>query len=59
VIESYFAGTTSRLDGLGLDVLAREAQVKHEHSLRPVTEFETSLRSEARTTSGWMASITC
>jgi len=43
LIESYFAGTTSRLEGLGLDVLAREAQVKHEHSLRPVTEFETEL----------------
>ena len=28
---------------LGLDVLAREAQLKHEHSLRPVTEFETEL----------------
>jgi glutamate synthase (NADPH/NADH) large chain len=43
LVEAYFAGTTSRLEGLGLDVLAREAQIKHEHSLHPVTEFETEL----------------
>src|SRR6202167_2561516 len=43
LVDAYFAGTTSRLEGLGLDVLAREAQRKHEHSLRPVTEFETEL----------------
>jgi glutamate synthase (NADPH) large chain len=43
LVESYFSGTTSRLEGLGLDVLAREAQIKHEHSLHPVTEFETEL----------------
>src|ERR1700677_4916438 len=41
--ESYFSGTTSRLEGLVRDVLAREAQIKHEHSLHPVTEFETEL----------------
>jgi glutamate synthase (NADPH) large chain len=43
LVEAYFAGTTSRLEGIGLDVLAREAQIKHEHSLRPITEFETEL----------------
>src|ERR1700685_804473 len=43
LIETYFAGTTSRLEGLGLDVLARESQLNHQHSLRPVTEFETEL----------------
>jgi glutamate synthase (NADPH/NADH) large chain len=43
LVEDYFAGTTSRLEGLGLDVLSREAQIKHDHSLRPVTEFETEL----------------
>jgi glutamate synthase (NADPH) large chain len=43
LVETYFVGTMSRLEGLGLDVIAREAQVKHEHSLRPVTEFETEL----------------
>src|SRR5579872_7102931 len=43
LVEAYFTGTTSRLEGVGLDVLAREAQMKHEHSLRPFTEFETEL----------------
>ncbi|MGA9042180.1 MAG: glutamate synthase large subunit [Terriglobales bacterium] len=43
LIDAYFAGTTSRLEGIGLDVLAREAQMKHEHAFRPVSEFDTEL----------------
>jgi len=43
LIETYFAGTTSRLDGIGLDVLAREAQMKHEHAFLPVTSCDTEL----------------
>ncbi len=43
LVDHYFAGTTSRLEGIGLDVLAHEAQLKHEHAFRPVTEFETEL----------------
>ena len=43
LVDAYFSGTTSRLEGVGLEVLAREAQMKHEHALRPVTEFETEL----------------
>ncbi len=43
LVEKYFVGTTSRLDGIGLGVLAREAQMKHEHAYRPVTDFETEL----------------
>jgi glutamate synthase (ferredoxin) len=43
LIESYFSGTTSRLEGIGLDVLSREAQLKHEFAFRPLTEFETEL----------------
>src|SRR3982075_1171519 len=43
LIDSYFAGTTSRLEGIGLYVLAREAQLKHEHAFRPLTESETEL----------------
>ena len=41
LVETYFAATTSRLEGIGLDVLAREAQMKHEHAFRPITEFDT------------------
>jgi len=43
LIDRYFTGTASRIEGVGLDVLAREAQAKHEHAFRPVTESETEL----------------
>ncbi len=43
LIDAYFSGTTSRLEGIGLDVLAREAHMKHEHAFRPVTESDTEL----------------
>ena len=43
LIDAYFAGTTSRIQGIGLGVLAREAQMKHEFAFRPLTEFETEL----------------
>ncbi len=41
--DSYFAGTASRLDGVGLEVIAREAQLKHEYAFRSLTESETDL----------------
>jgi len=43
LIDAYFAGTTSRIEGIGLAVLAAEAQMKHEYAFRPLTEFETEL----------------
>jgi glutamate synthase (NADPH) large chain len=43
LIDKYFTGTASRIEGVGLDVLAREAQMKHEHAFRPFTESETEL----------------
>src|SRR6202166_4615178 len=43
LIDRYFTGTASRIEGVGLDVLAREAQTKHEHAFRPTTESETEL----------------
>src|SRR6202790_1583064 len=43
LIDAYFVGTTSRLEGVGLSVLAAEAQMKHEYAFRPLTEFETEL----------------
>jgi glutamate synthase domain-containing protein 2/glutamate synthase domain-containing protein 1/glutamate synthase domain-containing protein 3 len=43
LVDDYFAGTTSRLDGIDLGVLAREARMKHEHAFRPPTGFETEL----------------
>jgi glutamate synthase (NADPH) large chain len=43
LIDAYFSGTTSRLEGVGLSVLAAEAVLKHEFAFRPLTEFETEL----------------
>ncbi|MCI0364277.1 MAG: glutamate synthase-related protein, partial [Phycisphaerales bacterium] len=43
LIDRYFTGTASRIEGVGLDVLAREALMKHEHAFRPVTDFDTEL----------------
>jgi glutamate synthase domain-containing protein 2/glutamate synthase domain-containing protein 1/glutamate synthase domain-containing protein 3 len=43
LVESYFSGTASRIDGVGLEVLAREALLKHEYAFQPLTESETEL----------------
>ncbi|MGH9512023.1 MAG: glutamate synthase large subunit [Terriglobales bacterium] len=43
LVDAYFAGTTSRLEGIGLNVIAREAQMKHEYAFGPVTGFDTEL----------------
>jgi glutamate synthase domain-containing protein 2/glutamate synthase domain-containing protein 1/glutamate synthase domain-containing protein 3 len=43
LIDAYFSGTASRIEGVGLDVLAREAQLKHAHAFRPFTDSETDL----------------
>jgi glutamate synthase domain-containing protein 2/glutamate synthase domain-containing protein 1/glutamate synthase domain-containing protein 3 len=43
LVERYFTGTASRIEGVGLEVLAREAVLKHAHGFRPVTESETEL----------------
>jgi len=43
LVETYFPGTASRIEGVGLDVLAREAQMKHSFAFQPLTESETEL----------------
>src|SRR3954454_7872522 len=43
LVKAYFAGTASRIGGVGLDVLAREAQLKHEFAFRTVTDADTEL----------------
>jgi glutamate synthase domain-containing protein 2/glutamate synthase domain-containing protein 3 len=43
LIDAYFSGTASRIEGVGLDVLAREAQMKHAYAFQPLTESETDL----------------
>src|SRR5579862_7212316 len=43
LVDQYFTGTASRIEGVGLEVLAEEARRKHEYALRPATDFETEL----------------
>ena len=43
LVDRYFTGTVSRIEGVGLDVLAQEAVAKHRHAYKPLTEFDTEL----------------
>ncbi|HEX9120236.1 MAG TPA: glutamate synthase large subunit [Terriglobales bacterium] len=43
IVERYFTGTPSRINGIGLDVLSREAAMKHAHAFRPITDCEPEL----------------
>jgi glutamate synthase domain-containing protein 2/glutamate synthase domain-containing protein 1/glutamate synthase domain-containing protein 3 len=43
LVEKYFTGTASRIEGIGLDVLAREAKLKHDHAFLPATDHDTEL----------------
>ncbi len=43
LVDKYFTGTSSRIEGVGLEVLAEEAILKHRHAFAPQTEFDTEL----------------
>ena len=43
VIDKYFTGTTSQIEGLTLEALAREALEKHRQAYLPLTEDVTEL----------------
>ena len=43
LVDKYFTGTASRIEGVGLDVLAREARLKHEFAFRPLTGADIEL----------------
>ncbi len=44
LVERYFTGTASRIEGVNMDVLAREAIMKHQFAIRPASDTDTSLR---------------
>jgi glutamate synthase domain-containing protein 2 len=58
LIDKYFSGTASRIEGVGLDVLAREALMKHAYASRSPTLKPTSWLVEPISTAR-AASITC
>jgi len=43
LVDKYFTGTVSRVEGVGLDVLAAEAILKHRYGFAPKTDFDTEL----------------
>ncbi len=43
LVDKYFTGTVSAIGGVGLEALAHEAIVKHEHAFRPLAESEPDL----------------
>ncbi len=43
LIDRYFTGTASRIEGVGLDVLAREAKMKHDYAFESLSEADTEL----------------
>jgi glutamate synthase domain-containing protein 2/glutamate synthase domain-containing protein 1/glutamate synthase domain-containing protein 3 len=43
LVQKYFTGTASRIDGVGLSTLAREAALKHEQAFQSISENETEL----------------
>jgi glutamate synthase domain-containing protein 2/glutamate synthase domain-containing protein 1/glutamate synthase domain-containing protein 3 len=45
LVDRYFTGTSSRIGGVGLGVIAREAQMRHEFSRQPLDESHTELDS--------------
>ncbi len=43
LVERYFTGTSSRIEGVGLEVLAREALMRHKFAMQPPEEADTEL----------------
>jgi glutamate synthase (NADPH/NADH) large chain len=43
LVDRYFTGTPSRIEGVGLDVIAKEAIARHRFAFRPISENEPEL----------------
>jgi glutamate synthase domain-containing protein 2/glutamate synthase domain-containing protein 1/glutamate synthase domain-containing protein 3 len=43
LVNQYFTGTASRIEGIGLDVIAEEARRKHSFALAPVADSDAEL----------------
>jgi glutamate synthase domain-containing protein 2/glutamate synthase domain-containing protein 1/glutamate synthase domain-containing protein 3 len=43
LVERYFTGTSSRIEGVGLEVLAREALMRHKFAMQPAAESDSEL----------------
>ncbi len=43
-VDRYFTSTASRIEGIGMDVVAQESLLKHQFAMQPPGESETELR---------------
>ena len=43
LVDKYFTGTSSRIEGVGLEALSHEAILKHQYAFAPQTDFDTEL----------------
>jgi glutamate synthase domain-containing protein 2/glutamate synthase domain-containing protein 3 len=44
LVERYFTGTASRIEGVSIEVLARESILKHQFAMQPPSDSDTELR---------------
>ncbi len=45
LVDRYFTGTSSRIEGVGTEVLAREARMRHELAMQPPTTLDAELEA--------------
>ncbi len=45
VVDRYFTGTSSRIEGVDLDVLAMEGKIRHDYAFRRITESDAELET--------------
>ena len=43
IVEQYFTGTPSRIEGVDLDVLAKEVKMRHEYAFQAITDSDSEL----------------
>jgi glutamate synthase domain-containing protein 2/glutamate synthase domain-containing protein 1/glutamate synthase domain-containing protein 3 len=43
LVDKYFTGTSSRIEGVGLEALSEEAILKHQYAFAPQTDYDTEL----------------
>ncbi|MFZ0962672.1 MAG: glutamate synthase large subunit [Terriglobia bacterium] len=43
LVDRYFTGTSSRIEGVGLEILAREALLRHKFAMQPAADSDTEL----------------
>jgi glutamate synthase (NADPH) large chain len=48
IVDQYFTGTPSRIEGVDLDVLAKEVRIRHEYAFLPITDSDSELERGGR-----------